>query len=199
MTNPIKTLLLAVVLLFGSSQVGYTQDFAKGFEAFERSDYAAALKELRPLAEQGDARAQTLVGFLYEYGQGVTQDYKEAAKWYRLAAEQGVERAQYHLGNMYRNGHGVTQDNKEAVKWYRLAAEQGVAEAQGNLGASYSYGRGVIQDKVYAHMWYNIAASNGNEVAKENRDLVVEELTPSQLEEATRLARECVKKEYKGC
>ena len=55
MTTPIKTLLLTVVLLFGSSQVGYAQDFAKGEEAFDRGDYATALKEWRPLAEQGGA------------------------------------------------------------------------------------------------------------------------------------------------
>ena len=163
MTTPIRTLLLAVVLLFGSSQVGYAQDFDKGDEAYFRGDYAAALKEWRPLAFRGNASAQ------------------------------------YLLGGMYRNGYGVTQDNREAVKWYRLAAEQGLAYAQASLGIMYGNGEGVIQDKVYAHMWYNIAASDGNEPAKERRDIVTKELTPSQLEEATRLARECVKKEYKGC
>ena len=107
-----------------------------------------------------------------------------------MAAEQGNAEGQYNLGNMYRNGSGVHLDCKEAMKWYRLAAQQGDAWAQNNLGNMYHNGEGVIQDKVYAHMWYNIAVSNGNELAKGNRDIVAEELTPSQLEEATRVARE---------
>ena len=201
MTNPIKTLLLAVVLLFGlgSSQIGYAQDFNKGVEAWERSDYAAALKEWRPLAEQGDADAQSNLGFMYHHGEGVIQDYKEAIRLYRLAAEQGVAVAQYNLGILYLRGEGVIQDYKESVKWWRLAAEQGHASAQARLGASYLLGLGVIKDNVYAHMWYNIAASNGWENAKEGRDIAANRMTPSQLEKATDLARECVKKEYKDC
>ncbi|MBM3508219.1 MAG: SEL1-like repeat protein, partial [Alphaproteobacteria bacterium] len=65
------------------------QDFDKGLEAYGRGDYAAALKEWRPLAEQGDAIAQALLGFMYAEGQGVPQDHAEAVKWYRRAAEQG--------------------------------------------------------------------------------------------------------------
>ena len=57
--------------------------------AYDRGDYAQALKILRPLATQGNAGAQYNIGFMYASGQGVTQDYKEAVKWYRLAAAQG--------------------------------------------------------------------------------------------------------------
>ena len=63
----------------------------------------------------------------------------------------------------------------------------------------YEYGEGVIQDNAYAHMWSNIAASNGDETAKTNRDMIAEQMTPAQIEEAQKLARECVAKEYKGC
>ena len=103
------------------------------------------------------------------------------------------------LGVIYDNGQGVPQDYKAAVKWYSLAAEQGHAFAQYNLGVSYTNGEGVIQDNVYAHMWWNLSASTGNEKARENRDIVAEDMTPSQLEKAQDLARECVAKNYKGC
>jgi TPR repeat protein len=100
---------------------------------------------------------------------------------------------------MYGNGDGVPQDDKTALKWWTLAAEQGQADAQNSLGYMYATGEGVLQDYVYAHMWWNIAASSGNKNAPENRDMVAEKMTPSQLEEAQTLARECVAKNYKGC
>jgi TPR repeat protein len=123
-----------------------------------------------------------------------------AVKWYTLAAKQGDADAQYHLGQMYRKGEGVQQDYETAVNWYTLAAEQGNVDALFNLGAMYDFGTGVLKDYVYAHMWYNIAAISGkNKNASKNRDLLAKEMTPSQLEKAHDLARECVRKKYKGC
>ena len=120
-------------------------------------------------------------------------------KWYKLAAEQGNVYAQYNLGQMYRRGQGVSQNYKTALKWYRLAAEQGHAYAQTNLGVMYGIGKGVIKDWVYAHMWLNIAASSGNKNAVKKRNIFVKRMTPAQIAEAQKLARECVRKQYKGC
>ena len=117
-----KRIALAAVLLVtlvGPARAG----FDEGVAAYNRGDYATALKEFRPLAEQGHAIAQFNLGYMYLKGQGVTQDYAEAVKWFRLAAEQGDADAQFNLGVMYNNGYGVTQDYAEAVKWFRLAAE----------------------------------------------------------------------------
>jgi TPR repeat protein len=100
---------------------------------------------------------------------------------------------------MYYQGRGVPQDYTEAVKWYRLAAEQGYADAQYNLVAMYANGLGFIQDFVKAHMWANIAASLGNEDAASTRDALATRMTPEQIAEAQRLARECVAAYYKGC
>ena len=126
-------------------------------------------------------------------------DYATALREWTPLAIQGDTRAQYNLGQMYRRGQGVAQDDKTAVKWYTLAAEQGNASAQVILGGMYYDGQGVIQDKVYAHMWWNIAASNGDKGAVKNRDKVAGMMTPSQLEKAQDLARECVRKKYKDC
>ncbi len=88
-------------------------------------DYKEAVRWYTKAAEQGDAQAQTNLGWMYEYGRGVPQDYKEAMRWYRLAAAQGHAQAQTNLGVMYANGQGVPQDYKEAMRWYTKAAEQG--------------------------------------------------------------------------
>ena len=96
-------------------------------------------------------------------------------------------------------GHGVSQNYKVANKWITLSAEQGIALAQNNLGLMYANGHGVIKDKVYAHMWFNIASSNGNKEGRLHRRNLELKMTSSQIEKAQDLARECVKKNYKGC
>ncbi len=85
------------------------------------------------------------------------------------------------------------------MKWYRLAAEQGDANAMGTLSVTYLLGRGVPKDYVEAYKWGNLAAANGNEKAAKLRDNLAKKMTPSQIEKAQDLSRECVKKKYKGC
>ena len=93
----------------------------------------------------------------------------------------------------------MLKDYKAAVKWWSLAAEQGLAKAQSNLGSMYANGKGVLQDKFLAHMWFNIAAANGDKNGSEGRDLVAKRMSPTAIETAQRLARECMAKNYKGC
>src|SRR5262245_38103655 len=130
-----------------------------GAEAFERGDYATALRELRPLAEHGDGLAQSMLGWMYEWGEGVPQDYVQALLWYEKAAAQGFAPAQTKLGALYKKGRGVPQDYVQARLWYEKAAAQGFPDAQTNLGALYNNGRGVPQDYVQARLWYEKAAA----------------------------------------
>ncbi len=118
----------------------------EGVAAYKRGDYATALREFRPLAERGDAKAQYGLGVMYLNGQGVPQDSAEVVKWHRKAAEQGYAKAQYNLGFMYINGLGVPRDYAEAAKWYRKAADQRDAKAQYILGVMYINSLGVTQD-----------------------------------------------------
>jgi len=60
-------------------------DFQAGQDAYDRGDYATALKEWRPLAEQGHATAQSNLGYMYDNGLGVPQDYTQARDWYLKA------------------------------------------------------------------------------------------------------------------
>ena len=100
---------------------------------------------------------------------------------------------------MYHEGHGVAQNFQTAMKWYTLAAEQGNADAQYSLGTMYQKGHGVLQDHARAYMWFNLSLSRGHDVAFKVRDIVAEQMTPSQREQAQQLSEECVAKNYKGC
>ena len=103
------------------------QGLGEGGEAFNRGDYAAALRKLKPLAEQGEAETQFALGIIYSSGaSSVSLDYGEVVKWYRLAAEQGHALGQFDLGLLYfiGKGKGVTQDNGIAHMWANVATAQ---------------------------------------------------------------------------
>ena len=157
-------------------------------------DETEAVKWTRLAAEAGVAEAQYNLGVMYLEGLGVAQDYVEAVKWTRLAAEAGDVKAQYNMGSMYLEGLGVAQDYVEAVKWWRLAAEAGVAEAQYTMGLMYLEGLGVAQDIVVAYMWFNLAAAQGNEAASTVHDNLEQDMTPEQIAEAEKMAKEMAEK-----
>ncbi len=100
--------------------------------ALQRGDYATAIRELRPLAEQGDAKAQYNIGIMYDRGDGVPQDYAEAVKWFRKAAEQGFAKAQNNLGEMYRYGYGVAKDSYWPTCGTTLRRRKGTSGHQGS-------------------------------------------------------------------
>ncbi len=159
-----RRLAFALAVWFAAlalSPAGALADFAAGVAAYDKGDYATALEEWQPLAEQGSANAQFALGALYYDGKGVFQDYREAGRWHRKAAEQGLASAQYVLGIMYRHGEGFPKDFAKAARWHREAAEQGHAEAQLSLGILYHNGRGVPLDLDEAMRWYNRAAESG--------------------------------------
>ena len=146
-------------------------DYNTAAKLHNAGDYATALNILFSLAESGDITTQMELGLWYELGiGGLLQNDVEALKWYRRAAE-----------------------------GYRIKAEAGDAKAQYNLGDMYRFGTGVTKDKRFAYMWTNLAASQGNKRAKENLDAVAEDMTPTQITEAKRMAQKCLAQNYKGC
>ena len=122
--------LLILLLLVPSLSWG--ADSEKGLTAYNQGDYATAVKEWTPDAEQGNAAAQYNLGLMYDKGLGVVQNYKTAVKWYTLAVEQGHASAQNNLGFMYGNGEGVLQDYIYAHMWWNITASSGVSEAAEN-------------------------------------------------------------------
>jgi TPR repeat protein len=158
-------------------------------------NYFEAVIWYRKSADQGLAQAQYGLAMMYESGYGVPKDFGEARKWLKKAADQGLADAQDDLGAMYVIGVDGSPGYAEAVPWFRRAANQGSTHAQYILGSLYAQGKGVRQDYLQAHIWVNLAAATEQDEQKRNkyasfRDQLAEELTPQQLAEAQRLARE---------
>ena len=129
MTSQNIAIGLVAVTLFVGCVTPHGADFYEGTIAYIRSDYATALPIFRQLAEQGEAKAQSLLGIMYQNGLSVTQDYAAAARWYRKAADQGNPIAQFSLGFMYYNGRGVTQDIVQAHMWFNLSVAAGMKDS----------------------------------------------------------------------
>ena len=111
------TMLLALVVVLVAAPA-WAGDLQAGVEAYNRGDYATALKEWRPLAEQGDALAQYNLGVMYFMGQGVPQDVVQAHLWLNLAAAQGNELAPH-----YRDILAMSMTRTQLADAQRLARE----------------------------------------------------------------------------
>lgn len=134
----------------------------RGSRAYEANDFRSALPPLMDAAKQGDARAQALLGIIYQDGDGVRADDREAAKWYGLAAAQGHRASQYALGAMYEEGEGgLPKDVGRAVSYYTLSAKQGFDKAEYALALNYEFGQGVPRNRNTALSLLNAAAAQG--------------------------------------
>jgi hypothetical protein len=106
------------------------QDFRSGLSAYDSGDYIRAFHDWVGLAEQGDAKAQAGIGFLFHKGLGVSQDDAEAASWFIKAAEKGQAEAQLLLGSLFFFGNGVPQSYVTAYAWCEIAETNGQSDAQ---------------------------------------------------------------------
>ena len=185
---------VAIVLLSAlviSSPAG-AQDFERSARAYRGGDFASALSHWRALAQRGHVQAQYQLGVIYEYGRGVRADDRQAVAWYHKAAQQGSAAAQYRLAVLHDNGWGIPRDDAKAVHWYRRAAVQGHTLAQHDLAFMYWAGRGVNKDKVQTYMWLSIAVGGGSVLMGKHLRRVAAAMTPAEIAEAERLARDWV-------
>ena len=180
--------ILALLAVLLGIPVAAAQTVGEALAAYKRGDYATAIRGIRVHAEQGDANAQVLLGFMYADGKGVPENDAEAVKWFRKAAEQGDAGGQHNLGSMYADGEGVLENDADAMKWVRKAAEQGYVSAQVRLGIWYNYGMGVPKDYVLAYAWYNLAAAQGSKIATKAKDDVRPLMTAAQIAQAQKLS-----------
>ncbi len=111
--TPIVFILLLFIL-----PISAHADFQAGVDAYDQGDYATALKEMRPLADQGYAKAQVNLGILYGKGQGVLQDHVQAHMWASLAAAQNQETA-----TLLRDGLAEQMTPEQIAEAQRLARE----------------------------------------------------------------------------
>jgi len=131
MQKNIKYILCA--FLISTSLIVHADPFRDGVVAYQKKQYQQALEAWLPLAESGHVLAQTLVGSMYAYGEGVERNDNEALKWLSLAANTGSAQAQYNLAILYENGFGVTANKEQALKWFKAAANQGRKDAATRL------------------------------------------------------------------
>jgi TPR repeat protein len=157
------TVALSVVLVVSATISIHAASLETARARLARDDFVGAARDLAPIAARGNARAQAMLGLLYETGQGVPQAYDVAAYWYCRAAEQGDFTAQYLLGLAYDKGHGVPQDDIAAYKWLDLAA----ARAPKNLRERFARLRDAVGSKmsrnqIRAAQWRALSGSAGS-------------------------------------
>lgn len=124
----VRTALLAIALTFTAPAIADAME--RALQHFDNEEYEQALALFRPLAEDGNPRAQFYLGSMYYGGRGVPQDHELEAKWIARSAEQGFPWAQNMLGRMYSSGRGVEQDDVAAHMWFNLATTQGTPTAR---------------------------------------------------------------------
>jgi TPR repeat protein len=175
-------------------------------------DYGRAEEWLHQAAEQGHAKAQLWLGYLYDPDGGIFRNGREyeaerlygvkpqfpcdPEKWYREAAEQGLPQAQFELAWYYMRGFGRLGGTDEQFKWLIKAAENNNAEAQWHIGQKHWLDASLHdsdKDLVQAYMWFDLAVSSDSTDrwgAAKSRDAVGKELTADQIEEAKKLVRD---------
>ncbi len=164
-----KSMALAgAIVLASSASAQYAPENEAGLAAARAGDMQGAWDIWKPLADAGDARAQSNIGVMYDNGSVVAEDDAEATRWFTLSAEAGFPTGQFNLANMYKNGAGVAQNLTNANRWYQAAARQGHPQAQMALMQAYYFGNGVTQDHALAYMWLVIAAEAGHQAAVDN-------------------------------
>lgn len=178
--------VLLVLCFFGGRALA---DFNAGFAAYEKDDYATALKEWLPAAEKGDPHAQHMLGFLYAQGRGVTIDPAQTVSWWNKAARQGFAPAQYTLGQLYRRGLGVKHDPAKAFDLIGRAADAGYPDAQHAFGIMHVTGEGVKSDLSAAFMWLDLAADTRGLPSGTFWPDIDKYLTPTQRLEADQLKK----------
>lgn len=171
------------LLLFigpGAAAQASQSEFEKGYEAYQRGEFAAALEIWEPLAQSGDPRALYNVGVIYAQGRGVRRDAARAAELWARAAKTGHARAMHNLALAHIAGvpraetRAGIQDYDTALTWLKKAADKNLADSLYTLGNLYKSGLGVEPDAARAAALFRQAAEGGHPKA--------------QFETATRLA-----------
>ena len=165
-------------------------------------NFEEALKWYRKAALTGYPDAAFNLGVAYSEGKGVQTDKSQALHWYQLAADSGYAPAQVILGNIYFRGDGIAADEKSGANWYLKAAEQDDVVAEFMIANLYVTGQGVSEDLVQAYKWLSIAEGanhpDAKKTAEERKNLIVDRLSPAQISEAEKQAKEWIAKRRGG-
>jgi len=148
------------------------QRYGSARMAFMFGQYDVAFKAWQPLADNGYAKAQAAMAWMYHTGNGAEKNIITAFTWYMKAAKQGHAIAQNNLAVLYENGEGIRRNYKAAAAWFRDSADSGYSFAQYNIGRMYAEGRGLKKDIEEAKYWWRIASRQGVKSATESLALL---------------------------
>ncbi|GBO90188.1 tetratricopeptide repeat protein [Marinobacter salsuginis] len=158
----LRAMVAALAVLFaGTQQSLANEDIQSAANALKSGNYSQALTLARPLADNGNADAQLLMGVMYIRGLGVSKDASKAYDMYLKAAEQGQAAAMHNLASMHYRGEGIPINFNEAREWNRKAAETGLTIAQHDYAAMLESGVGGSRDINGALRFYQMAARGG--------------------------------------
>ena len=133
-----------------------------GIEAYDRGNYTEAFEILDNLALDGNPRALSIAGFMWETGLGTRADGGEARRYYQAGVDREDVKSMLGLGRLYATGNGVEKNSAEAVNWYRKAVQHGDNEARFALANMLLQGQGVEKDPDQAVNLLLEAAGNGH-------------------------------------
>ncbi len=189
MHNYLLLTIICLALLIPSASYANLED---GIDAYNKQDYSTAFNEFHTLAETGDAKAQLMLGLMFDNALGTVRDYKQAFYWYKQSAEKSNKRAQFNVAEMLAMGQGTDQNMKQAVEWYTRAAEAGFAEAQYKLGLALGHADGTKQNLIEAYKWLDIAGNQdveGSEIALKALDELKIHMKPGEVIEAEKRSK----------
>jgi uncharacterized protein len=119
------------------------------------ADVPKALELAKRSAGLGEATGETLLGFIYYHGHGVTKDHERGMYWFKMAEDKNNPYALNNIGKILEEGsHGQKPDPVNAFKYYRAAAAQENSYGMYYVGQCYEKGIGISQDYAAALSWY---------------------------------------------
>jgi hypothetical protein len=208
-------ILFAMVSLI--SNAAWSDSFSEGQKAFETDDYEKAMSEWRLSASNGNANAANSIAKMFRIGLGVIQNHQTAIEWFLIGHKLGSAESSYNLAIAYDQGMGsVQKDEKIAFSYYHASAKRGYSNAQYNLGLRYASGIGVKPNLTLSYMWFEIVI-NSEKFLKRGTikksklelfptkdgelimELIANEISLQELNQAKQLARQCVANDYYNC
>lgn len=158
-----------------------TTPYHQAVKEYDRGNYEKAFAQFKPLAEQGDTKAQLYLAICYSNGEGVRRNYQEAEAWLKKAATQNDAEAQFELGMFYLDIDSRSKQPEKVIFWLLKAAQQKNVDAQFALGVIYDAGIltkidgewiALFEDREKAIYWYEQASEQGDTDAQSNLGLL---------------------------
>lgn len=177
-----------VLIFFFFSPLTLSQQIADDcISQFNDSDFIKARETCQQAAEEGDAASQSVLGEMYDQGDGGATDHTLAEKWWSKAAANAYVPAQnllamkyYYGGDVFQKQPYWSQDYTKAFDIWKKSAFKSIATSQFMLGVMYQHGQGVKTDYVESYAWFKIALEGGYKLATDSLIELSRVISPEQ-------------------